>query len=92
MRIKKVLTVVAAALMLCCCGSASANASAVKRAEQESFYMGLVESDGYFSVYQDSETGVQYIVYEDYNHGGYSWFGIVPRYNADGTLCTAQGH
>ena len=39
-----------------------------------------------FDIYQDMETGVQYIVYKEYSHGGYSWFGMVPRYNADGTL------
>lgn len=50
--------------------------------KQNSFRMEMLSEIGSsFGVYQDMETGVQYIVYmRD------GWFGITPRYNADGTL------
>ena len=38
---------------------------------------------GDFRVYRDSKTSVQYIVFKDNRTGA---FGIVPRYNADGSL------
>lgn len=55
------------------------------------FSMELVDDCGSFSVYQDMETGVQYIVYDEWKVLGNRWiFGIVPRYNADGTLYTEE--
>ena len=61
-------------------------ASGARETPEERFRMEHVASDWNFDVYLDLETGVQYIVYEDYGIGGHTWFGIVPRYNADGSL------
>lgn len=50
--------------------------------KQNSFRMELLSEIGTsFSVYQDMETGVQYIVFMSDE-----WFGTTPRYNADGSL------
>lgn len=43
----------------------------------------LTESSGDLEVYTDTETGVEYVVYTDYQRGG-----ICPLYNPDGTLHT----
>ena len=85
MKPKKMIALAALIFALCGCGT-SAVAS-----EQDSwdndFQMKQIADDGNFEVYQDQETGVQYIVF---------WhaykFGITPRYNADGTLYQGGAH
>ena len=85
MKPKKMIALAALIFALCGCGT-SAVAS-----EQDSwdndFQMKWIADDGNFEVYQDQETGVQYIVF---------WhaykFGITPRYNADGTLYQGGAH
>lgn len=45
----------------------------------------IYHSSGDFNIkiFEDSKTGVQYILFKYYNQYGYS---VSPRYNADGTL------
>lgn len=78
MKRKKMIVLAALILALVGCGPAAA---ASKDNTQSGFEMDLIDSEGAFDLYQDRETGVQYIVYWH----GYR-FGIAPRYNADGTL------
>lgn len=92
---KKKIGIAVAALTLAAvffgCGQ-QIEASGASESTKALFEMELVHKDGRFKVYQDSETGVQYILYEDYGIGGVSWSGIVPRYNPDGTLYTGSEH
>ena len=86
MKAKKIVAVAALFLALCGCGASAA------AGEQDSwdneFQMEWVADEGSFEVYQDQETGVQYIVF----WSGYK-FGITPRYNADGSLyCGKESH
>lgn len=82
MKIKIVVAVLALAVMLFGCGQQVQKANAGYRTE---FYMDWIDGSGAFDVYRDRETGVQYIVYSEAKTGG-RCSGIVPRYNADGTL------
>ena len=84
MRIKTLAIALAASVMLLGCGTAAA--ATAENDATPAFFMEFVDKYRDFDIYQDMETGVQYIVYKEYSHGGYSWFGMVPRYNADGTL------
>lgn len=78
MKAKKIVAVAALFLALCGCGT---TAAAGGNAAYDNFSMEEVADEGSFEVYQDMETGVQYIVFwHDYK------FGITPRYNADGSL------
>lgn len=90
---KKKIGIAAAALTLAAvffgCGQ-QVEASGARETSEALFEMELVHKDGCFKVYRDSETGVQYILYEDYGIGGVSWSGIVPRYNSDGTLYVVE--
>lgn len=77
MRKIKIFAVVAAlALAVCGCGPTA-------EAETENIHFGLdlILRYGSFSLYEDTETGVQYFTWKN----GYAG-GICPRYNADGTL------
>ena len=84
MKSKKMIALAALILALCGCGTLAA------ASEQDSwdndFQMDCIADEGSFEVYQDRETGVQYIVL---------WhsckFGITPRYNADGSLYCGMG-
>ena len=79
MKPKKMIALAALIFALCGCGTSAA------ASEQDSwdndFRMDWISDEGSFEVYQDRETGVQYIVFW-HSYG----FGITPRYNADGTL------
>ena len=76
---------VALILALCGCGTLAA---ASEDNVQSSFSLDWIDSKGMFDLYQDRETGVQYIVY---NHA--TRYGITPRYNADGSLyCGKESH
>ena len=90
---KKKIVIAAAALTLAAaffgCGQ-QIEASGARESTEALFEMELVHKDGRFKVYQDSETGVQYILYEDYGLGGVSYSGIVARHNADGTLYVVE--
>lgn len=83
MKRKKMIALAALILALAGCGTAAA---ASEDNSQTEFKMVKIDNSRNFELYQDRETGVQYIVYLDHSRGGFSWFGIVPRYNADGTL------
>lgn len=85
MKRKKMIVLAALILALAGCGTAAAAIEDHSQTETE-FKMVKIDNSRNFELYQDRETGVQYIVYSDYSRGGFSWFGIVPRYNADGTL------
>ena len=85
MKAKKMIVVAALFLALCGCGTSAA------ASEQDSwdndFQMERIADEGSFEVYQDQETGVQYIVF------WHNYFGITPRYNADGSLyCGKESH
>lgn len=49
----------------------------------------IIHESGNFNlkIFEDSKTGVQYILIKCYNGYGYS---VIPRYNADGTLFTTK--
>lgn len=74
MKYKKMIALAALIIALVGCGTAAATG-------QISFSVDWIGARGAFELYQDRETGVQYIVFQ---HG--KAFGITPRYNADGTL------
>lgn len=84
MKIKALAIALALSVMLLGCGTAAA--ATAENDATPAFSMEFVDKYSDFDIYQDMETGVQYIVYKEYSHGGYSWFGMVPRYNADGSL------
>lgn len=84
MKIKIPAVVAAASVLLLGCGTSAA--ATAENDAAPTFSMEFVSKYSDFSIYQDVETGVQYIIYNEYSRGGYSWFGMVPRYNADGTL------
>ena len=73
-----VLALVALAFAMCSCGVNSAAAGSEKQPNKR---LMLVYSSGETDIYQDMNTGVQYLVFDGYNQGG-----ICPLYNADGTL------
>ena len=85
MKPKKMIALAALIFALCGCGTSAA------ASEQDSwdndFRMDWIADEGSFEVYQDRETGVQYIVFWR-SYG----FGITPRYNADGTLYQGGAH
>lgn len=85
MKAKKMIALAALILALCGCGT---SAAASEDNVQSSFGLDWIDSKGVFDLYQDRETGVQYIVY---NHA--TRYGITPRYNADGSLyCGKESH
>lgn len=85
MKAKKMIALAALILALCGCGT---SAAASEDNVQSSFSLDWIDSKGMFDLYQDRETGVQYIVY---NHA--TRYGITPRYNADGSLyCGKESH
>lgn len=84
MKIKALVIALALSVMLLSCGTAAA--AITETNTMPAFSVKFVDEYGRFSIYQDMETGVQYLVYHEYSRGGYSWFGMTPRYNADGTL------
>ena len=86
MKLKNMAALAALILALCGCGTASAASS-----QNEGFKMDAVAFDGDFDVYQDSETGVQYIVYREWNNRSATFCAMTPRYNADGTLYCGEG-
>ena len=77
MKIKALAIALALSVMLLGCGTAAAAESQSKSAER----MELVYSSGEMCIYQDMNTGVQYLVFDGYKQGG-----ICPLYNADGSL------
>lgn len=83
MKAKKIIAVSALILALCGCGTASA---AGGQSVQDGFSMEKVAFDGNFGVYQDRETGVQYIVYREWKNVYATFCAMTPRYNADGSL------
>ena len=79
MKIKKLiactaLAALALAVALCGCVKSAA-------AESENKRMTLVYSSGEMLIFQDMNTGVQYLVYSGYKQGG-----ICPLFDADGSL------
>ena len=85
MKAKKMIALAALILALCGCGT---SAAASEDNVRSSFGLDWIDSKGVFDLYQDRETGVQYIVY---NHA--TRYGITPRYNADGSLyCGKESH
>ena len=85
MKAKKMIALAALILAMCGCGT---SAAASEDNVQSSFGLDWIDSKGVFDLYQDRETGVQYIVY---NHA--TRYGITPRYNADGSLyCGKESH
>ena len=85
MKAKKMIALAALILALCGCGT---SAAASEDNVQSSFGLDWIDSKGVFDLYQDRETGVQYIVY---NHA--TRYGITTSYNADGSLyCGKESH
>lgn len=85
MKIKALFIALAVSIILFGCGTAASATTEVDTTPL--FSMEFVDKYGDFSIYQDMETGVQYIVYYEWKALGDCWtFGIVPRYNADGTM------
>lgn len=82
MKAKKMIALAALIFALCGCDT---SAAASEDNVQSSFGLDWIDSKGVFDLYQDRETGVQYIVY---NHA--TRYGITPRYNADGTLYSGK--
>ena len=70
--------VLALAFAVCSCGVNSAAAGSEKQPNER---LKLVYYSGEMNIYQDMNTGVQYLVFYGYKKGG-----ICPLYNADGTL------
>lgn len=70
--------VLALAFAVCSCGVNSAAACSEKQPNER---LKLVYYSGEMNIYQDMNTGVQYLVFYGYKQGG-----ICPLYNADGTL------
>lgn len=71
---KKILSVLMIVLVLCLVGCSDNNSEVTRKTDNKAI-----------SVWTDTETGVQYIIY--CYAGGYSGMGgITPRLNADGTL------
>ena len=90
MKAKKMISVAALFFTLCGCGTASAVGA--QRTQNEGFKMEAVAHDGNFDVYQDRETGVQYIVYREWKNAYATFCAMTPRYNSDGTLyCDKEG-
>lgn len=89
MKAKKIIALAALILALCGCGTASA---AGGQSVQGGFSMEMVAFDGDFDVYQDRETGVQYIVYREWKNAYATFCAMTPRYNADGTLYQGGAH
>lgn len=83
MKAKKIISLAALILALCGCGTASA---AGGQSVPGGFSMEKVAFDGDFDVYQDRETGVQYIVYREWKNAYATFCAMTPRYNADGSL------
>ena len=81
MKIKALAIALALSVMMLGCGTAAAGA--IQNTGYLDFKMSQVGFYGDFRVYRDSKTSVQYIVFKDNRTGA---FGIVPRYNADGSL------
>ena len=90
MKTKKTIAIIALVVALFGCGpAASAGAQSTQNNE---FKMELVAFDGDFDVYQDRETGVQYIVYREWKNASATFCAMTPRYNSDGTLyCDKEG-
>lgn len=78
MKYKKMIALAALIIALVGCGPAAAAGDSYDRGN---FYMIYQNNEGTFRIYQDYETGVQYIVFKSSSAGG-----IFPRLNADGTL------
>jgi len=53
-------------------------------------FIEVPSSGNNITIIVDSITGVEYILYKDDWRGGFSWSGLCPRYNADGTLFNAN--
>lgn len=49
----------------------------------------MVGYSGDIDIYEDSKTGVQYLIYKDHSNL-ISYSGMCPRYNADGSLYQRQ--
>lgn len=79
MKIKALVIALATSVMLLGCGTAAAAESQSTAAER----MTLVYSsrDGQMLIYQDMNTGVQYLVFDGYKQGG-----VCPLYNANGEV------
>lgn len=90
MKTKKTIAIIALVVALLGCGpAASVGAQSTQNNE---FKMELVAFDGDFDVYQDRETGVQYIVYREWKNAYATFCAMTPRYNSDGTLyCDKEG-
>lgn len=69
-------------LVVTLCGF-SPNQAEAEQSEESS--ISRVGYSGDIEIYQDSKTGVQYLIYRD-GYGYLSYSGMCPRYNADGTL------
>ena len=85
MKPKKMIALAALIFALCGCGTSAAAAN-VQSTQNNGIKMEMVDFDGRFYVYQDSETGVQYILYRDWKNTYATFCAMTPRYNADGSL------
>lgn len=90
MKTKKTIAIIALVVALFGCGPAASVGA--QSAQNNEFEMELVAFDGDFDVYQDRETGVQYIVYREWTNAYATFCAMTPRYNSDGTLyCDKEG-
>lgn len=89
-----VAAAVAASVILLGCGAQSSSEGTQRAPEnsqstEQTFSMQQVGSCDDFTLYVDRETGVEYLVYDKWIVlGDRHVFGIIPRYNPDGTLHT----
>lgn len=75
-KIKIIAAAAALAITVCSCGP-----STLAESYNNHYAVKRIDHYGEFSLYEDSETGVQYFTWRYGNAGG-----VCPRYNADGTL------
>lgn len=66
----------------------AASCTPVRATEDTDFI--VVEKTGEVKILLDKVTGVEYILYRELRVGSGTYSGICPRYNADGTLFTAD--
>ena len=84
---KKIFSVlIIVVLMLCLSGCETETSNEIQKPTKPTL---AEESDKHISIWTDTETGVQYIVYTE-GVGYCGMGGITPRLNADGTLYVVE--
>lgn len=79
-KIISLILVIAIILLVGCADVEYAEADTQTNDIQDDVY--YIQDDGYYEIYVDKETGVNYVAYTNHHKKG---GGITPRLNADGT-------